>query len=128
MYLCVCMYACMLVWIMYVCVHVYVRIYIYIYIYIYSLSRGHAIAQAVRRRPLTAEARVPARVIPCGICSGHVALGQISFQVLLFLLSTSFHRGSPRSYITTGMNNRPVGGRSSETVSSYRHEQHIDMY
>jgi hypothetical protein len=27
-------------------------------------------AQAVSRRPLTAEARVPSRVTPCGICGG----------------------------------------------------------
>jgi hypothetical protein len=32
-------------------------------------------------------------------------------------LSTSFYHGSQCSYITFGMNNRPVGGRSSETWS-----------
>jgi hypothetical protein len=29
--------------------------------------------------------------------------------------SRNFHRGSAYSYIIRGMNNRPVGGRSSET-------------
>jgi hypothetical protein len=42
---------------------------------------------------------------------------------ITFHLSTSFHHGSPRSYITWGMNNRPVGGRSltpsTWTWSSY---------
>jgi hypothetical protein len=32
-----------------------------------------------------------------------------------FLLSISFLHGCPSSYITWGKNNRPVGGRSSET-------------
>jgi hypothetical protein len=32
------------------------------------------------------------------------------------------HLGSPCSYITCGMNSRPVGGRSSETLS-----HHIDL-
>jgi hypothetical protein len=49
-----------------------------------------------------------------------VALGQVFFEFLRFSLSISFHNGSP-SYVTRRMNNRPVGGRSSET---YRHEQH----
>jgi hypothetical protein len=34
-----------------------------------------------------------------------------------FLLSVSFHCGSPYSYIIWGMNSRPVGGYSSETLS-----------
>jgi hypothetical protein len=38
-------------------------------------------------------------------------------QIRGFPLSISFHYGSPCSYITWGMNNRPVGGRSSETQS-----------
>jgi hypothetical protein len=32
-----------------------------------------------------------------------------------FSLSISLDRGSPYSYITCGVNNRPVGGCSSET-------------
>jgi hypothetical protein len=35
-----------------------------------TLSSGRAMAQAVSRRPLTAEARVWSRVNPCGICGG----------------------------------------------------------
>jgi hypothetical protein len=44
------------------------------------------------------------------------ALGQDCFSELFgFLLSVSFRHGSPYSYITWGLNNRSVGGRSSET-------------
>jgi hypothetical protein len=49
-------------------------------------------AQAVSRWPLTVEARVRARVNPCGICGGQVFL-----RVLRFPLSISFHR-STNSY------------------------------
>jgi hypothetical protein len=42
----------------------------------YKLSHmGRAMAQAVRRRPLTAEARVRVRVNPCGICGGQSGTG-----------------------------------------------------
>jgi hypothetical protein len=36
---------------------------------------GRAMAQVVSRRPLTAEARVHARVNPCGICGGQIGTG-----------------------------------------------------
>jgi hypothetical protein len=36
---------------------------------------GRAMAQAVSHRPLTAEARVRARVNPCGICGGQSGTG-----------------------------------------------------
>jgi hypothetical protein len=36
---------------------------------------GRAMAQVVSRRPLTAEARVRARVNPCGICAGQSGTG-----------------------------------------------------
>jgi hypothetical protein len=49
-----------------------------------AVYRGRAMAQAVSRRPLTAEARVRARVNPCGICGGKVVLGQVFLRVLLF--------------------------------------------
>jgi hypothetical protein len=36
---------------------------------------SRAMAQAVSRRPLTAETRVCARVSPCGICGGQSGIG-----------------------------------------------------
>jgi hypothetical protein len=36
-------------------------------------------------------------------------------RIKTFPVSTSFHHGSPCSYITWGMNNRPAGSHSSET-------------
>jgi hypothetical protein len=44
-----------------------------------------------------------------------VALERVLLWVHCFALSISFHHGSPYSRITLGMNNMPVGGRSSET-------------
>jgi hypothetical protein len=46
-----------------------------------------------------------------------------SSKFFCFSLSVSFHRGCPCSYIIWGMNNRPSGGRSSETVSPHRQQQ-----
>jgi hypothetical protein len=49
--------------------HIYVCICVYTYICVYK-GQSHVMAQAVRRRPPTAEARVGFRVSPCGICGG----------------------------------------------------------
>jgi hypothetical protein len=38
-------------------------------------------------------------------------------EIFDFVLSISFHRGSPHSHITWGMNNMPAGGCSSQTQS-----------
>jgi hypothetical protein len=46
---------------------------------------------------------------------GKVALGHNFLRVLCFPLSVSFHHGHTSSNITSEMNNRPVGGSSSET-------------
>jgi hypothetical protein len=51
------------------------------------------------------------RSVHAGFVVEQVALGQG------FSLSTTFHNGSPYSYIIWGMNNRPTGGCSSETPS-----------
>jgi hypothetical protein len=40
-----------------------------------ALPNVRAMAQVVSRRPLTAEARVRARVNPCGICGGQSGTG-----------------------------------------------------
>jgi hypothetical protein len=51
-----------------------------------------------------------------------VALEQVFLRVIRFPLSLSFHLGSPYSYTIWTMDSRPIGGRSSETVSPHRHE------
>jgi hypothetical protein len=53
--------------------------------------------------------------IHVGFVAYDVALGQVfSFEFFSFLQSLSFDRVSPYTCIVWGMNNRPVGGRSSE--------------
>jgi hypothetical protein len=51
-------------------------------------------AQAVSRWPLTAEARVRARVNPCGICDGQSGTGQVFSEFFGFPLPVSFHHCS----------------------------------
>jgi hypothetical protein len=55
------------------------------------------------------------RSVHVGFVLHKVALGQVTILVLRVSLSMLFHRDSPCSYITWGMNNKPVGGRCSET-------------
>jgi hypothetical protein len=74
--------------------------------------------QMLSRRSLTAEARVRSRASPCGICGGQSDTGTGFLSAFLVLpLSVSFHRSSPYSCVTRGMNIMLVGGRSSETSS-----------
>jgi hypothetical protein len=56
-------------------------------------------------------------LVHVGFVLDHVALWQVFLRVLRFPLSVLFHRASPYSYITWEMNNRPFGGRISETLS-----------
>jgi hypothetical protein len=58
------------------------------------------------------------------VCMAHkVARGRFFSEFFRFPLSISFHRGSPHSCIVSGMDDKPVAGRSSEIVSRHRHEQ-----
>jgi hypothetical protein len=43
-------------------------------------TTGRAKAQAVSRRPLTAESQIRARVNPCGICGGQSGTGTRFYQ------------------------------------------------
>jgi hypothetical protein len=62
-------------------------------------TTGRAVVQLVSRRDLTADDQVCARVRPCGICGGQRDTGTGFFSEFFgFLLSVSFHRGSPYSY------------------------------
>jgi hypothetical protein len=89
------------------------------YIWLNSIFCGNntvrAMAQAVSILPLTAEGRVHPLTVPCGICDGRSGAGTGLFPSSSLLpLSVSFHRGLKFLYIIWGMNNRPVGDRSSE--------------
>jgi hypothetical protein len=59
-----------------------------------TLAAGRAMAQAVSRRPPTAEARFQSRVSPCGICGGQSGTGTVFPEYFGFPLSISFHRCS----------------------------------
>jgi hypothetical protein len=72
-------------------------------------------AQAVIHLRFVADVRVRASLSPCGFYGGHSVTGTGFLRVFRFSLSISFRRGSPYSYITRGINNRAVGGSSSET-------------
>jgi hypothetical protein len=45
------------------------------------------------------------------------ALGQVFSDFFTFFLSVQFHQESILTYIIRGMNNRPIGGGSSERKS-----------
>jgi hypothetical protein len=60
-------------------------------------KRGNcSLPQAVSRRPVTPEARVCGRDIPCLICGGqNSTLTRIFSELFGFPMSLSFYRGSP---------------------------------
>jgi hypothetical protein len=86
-------------------------------------------AQAVSRRPLTAEARVRARVNPCGICGGQKWHWDRFFSEYFgFPLSVTFHRGSIVIYHmgeepegSSPHSQQPATGPSTEPVESNPH-------
>jgi hypothetical protein len=74
-------------------------------------------AQAVSRRPLTAKARVRARIGPCGVCGGQSGSGT-GFSTSSSVFSCQYHSTVAAHGLRMyhlGMNNRPVGGRGLET-------------
>jgi hypothetical protein len=83
-----------------------------------------ALAQMVSLRPLTAEARFRTRFRQSmwDLWWTKWQWDRFFSEFFCFAVSLSFHHDSPCSYIAWETNNRPVGGRSSET-SSYA----IDM-
>jgi hypothetical protein len=85
-------------------------------------------AQAASRRSLTTGARVVSLFSPCLICSGQS--GTVTgFSSSFSVFSCQYHSTvAPYLCIIWKMNIRPVGGRSSEAVSVYRHEQHEARY
>ena len=71
---------------------------------------GRAMAQAVSRRPLTAEARVRSRVGPCGICSGQSGTETV-FSPVNFIPPVLYYTGKRKKLIIfiTGLHNKPKG-------------------
>jgi hypothetical protein len=73
-------------------------------------------AQAVIRRPLTAEDRDRARV-------GKVEVGQVFLRIIRFSPVDIISPWLSILIITGGKKNRPVGGRTADIVSPHRHER-----
>jgi hypothetical protein len=86
---------------------------------------GRAMAQAVSRRPLTAEARFRSRVGPCGICGGQSGTGT-GFSPSTSVFPCHFHStGAPLQGKTkrliifiTGLHNKPQGCGASVTSAA----------
>jgi hypothetical protein len=79
---------------------------------------GRAMAQAVNRRHLTAEAQVRSRVSPSGICNGQS--GQVFLRVLRFspvnFIRPVLHYSEKRKKLTIfiiGLHNKPQGCHAS---------------
>jgi hypothetical protein len=77
------------------------------------LKVGRGVAQAVSRRPLTAEARFR----PCGICGGQSGTGTGYYPSSSVFLVNIIPPWLSILMYHLGKNNIPVGGRSSETSS-----------
>ena len=72
---------------------------------------GRAMAQAVSRRPLIAEARVRSRVSPCRICGGQSGTGT-GFSLSTSVVPCQFHSTDAPllgNILITGLHNKPQG-------------------
>jgi hypothetical protein len=65
-------------------------------------------AQAVSRRPLTAEARVRSRVSPCGICDGQSDTGTV-FHCQFHSMGAPLLVKMKKLIFITGLHNKPQG-------------------
>jgi hypothetical protein len=81
----------------------------------HKICLGCAMAQADSCQAVTAEARILARSVHVGFVVDRVALEQAFLRFLRVFPSVS--TGAPDLYIICGMNNRPIGCHSSETLS-----------
>jgi hypothetical protein len=77
---------------------------------VYVLQQSRAMAQAVSRWLPTAAARVPARIMSCGICGGQSVTGAGFLRVLRFPLPILIPPTAPHSSssITRDRYNRPI--------------------
>jgi hypothetical protein len=72
-------------------------------------------AQAVSRRPVTAETPVCAQVSPCGICGGQSGTGTGFSQLSSAFLCQYDSTVALQTHIICRMNNMSVNGSRSET-------------
>jgi hypothetical protein len=70
-----------------------------------------AMALAISRRPLTADVRLRALVIPCGICGRQSGTGT-DFSPSSSVFACQYHSTVALCSHMLGMNNRIVGGRT----------------
>jgi hypothetical protein len=74
---------------------------------------GRAMAQAVNRRSFTAEARVPSRVISCGICGGQngtrtgFSPEYFGFSPVNFIPPVLHYTEKRKKLNITGLHNKP---------------------
>jgi hypothetical protein len=81
----------------------------------FNTMAGSAMAQAVGRRPLTAESRVRAQVNLCGLCTGQSGTGT-GFSPSSSVFPRQYNSTvALHTHISCGIKNRPIGGPSSET-------------
>jgi hypothetical protein len=100
----------------------YIKIYSVFHLtgFITNMYLGRAMAQAVSRRPLTAEDRIHSLVSTCGICGGQGGTGA-GFSPSSWDLLCHYHSTvALQTHISPGgggVNNWPAGGDSSQTQS-----------
>jgi hypothetical protein len=85
----------------------------------YSISRSHAIAQAVSRQLPTAAAPVRSQVRSCRICGKQNGMGTGFLRVLRFPLLNLIPPTAPYSCIIRGWYNRPISGRRTKWTQSH---------
>jgi hypothetical protein len=84
-----------------------------------QLSQGRAIAEAIRSRFSTSEARVRAQIRSCGICDGLSGIGAGFLRAFRFLLTILIPPTAPHSSsIMRGWYNRPISGRRTKWTQS----------
>jgi hypothetical protein len=92
------------------------------------MSVGHTVTQAVSHLPLTAEARVRARLSPRRICGGNRSIGT-DFSPSSSVIPCQYHSTvTLHIHIIWGMNNRPGGAAvqaQSHPIDNGRCQAHL---
>jgi hypothetical protein len=94
------------------------------FLFFVKVSLGHAIAQAVTRRPPTVVARVRAQVRTCRISGGQSGTGAGFLRVFRFPLPILIPLTAPYSLsIILGWYNRPISGTRAKWIQSPPHQE-----